>query len=350
MLAAATVAALLVSGCSWVREWPPADTAYDWNDADPQPPAAPQTRVMQTSDSTWLVPDRTARPVATADELAELAESRKRIAELEHQVEMMRNDLSMMMPAITKLAGGVPAAPPEPMQAYAEPSYAPPPQQQQPPLASPGTLPAVEPKAGGSVMAGEPARAMDPYNQARAEAEYYADEPVSLAPPPAAEPVAPSMVPRSPPRQSSRIAPLMAPVAVPVRPQQPAPAAEMAAYNPAPRPAAGGVSVQGVRFGDHGNKIRLVLDTSGAAPFRYDIDNNEKLLVIELPGVGWNGGPQARSVQDTPLVSGYAAGPDGQGGTRLVFQMTAPGQVLWARAIPPSASQGDRIVLDLAAQ
>lgn len=323
-----TTAALIpvmvaLGGCSWLQENPKSGTYNNWQAAETVAPP-PQTRVMQTAEGTWLEPDRTPKPVPTATELAELKQANLRIAELEQEIGALRNDMNMMMPALTRLAG---------LERNASVA-----------------LNDIQPAAGG-VQGGEVPRIHRNYIQATELAadnpEIEMDQPVYAAPQTAPVP-APAPVPLTP---TARVQPAPVPVPAPPVAVQPtvqaaAPVAQPAAYTP---PAINVAAVQGVRLGNHETgKTRMVFDVSKASTFTYDVDNAEKILVIEIPSTVWNAGPVTRNFMENPLVKSLAASPNGQGGTRIVVQLSAPAKVLWSQAIPPAGLQGDRIVFDLA--
>lgn len=330
--------AFSLSACGWVQE-DPYQQSYSNGYGDTQQAfAPPQTRVMQTADSTWLLPDQAPKPVPTATELAELKQANTRIAELEDEIAALRNDMSMMMPALTKLAGG------EVNQRIDAESV----------MASgvAGNLNQIQPAAGGSIAAGEMGRVhQDHAVSAYAEdSEAIADNDAALtggAKAPSSAAPAPGV--------STPSRPLLPPAEAPAY-QPPPPAAAPAVATRVPVPAAVAytppvldvTSIQAVRFGQHDNgKSRLVIDTSAARDFSYDIDNDERILVLEIPGTVWNAGPVTKNILDHPLVQSMTASPDGQGGTRVVFQLLKPAQILWSQAIPPSGSQGHRIVVDI---
>lgn len=117
-------------------------------------------------------------------------------------------------------------------------------------------------------------------------------------------------------------------------PQTMAPmAAQPVSYPVAPPPAqayaGAGPSVTQVRFGQHDDKTRMVLDVSPGVNYSYDIDNNEKILLISLPGAGWAGVAQD-AVAQSPYVASYQAVPDGSGGTQLVVQLRVAARVALA--------------------
>lgn len=114
-------------------------------------------------------------------------------------------------------------------------------------------------------------------------------------------------------------------------------------------PAAGAAtsSVKGVRVGEHPDKVRIVLDVSGPAKFSYDIDNNEKLLIIDLPQSSWPTGATG-SFDGNALVSGYAARPSASGGVTLAVELKKPAKLTMSSALEPNESYGHRIVFDVA--
>lgn len=112
-------------------------------------------------------------------------------------------------------------------------------------------------------------------------------------------------------------------------------------------PSSGGATaVQNIRFGEHPGKTRMVLDLSGESKYRADVDNNEKLLLIELSGAGW--ATTQQKLITHPLVSGYTAQPGANGGTMLALELKKPVKILGSAALKPNSSRGHRIYLDLA--
>ncbi|MBI4031728.1 MAG: hypothetical protein HY370_08610 [Proteobacteria bacterium] len=121
--------------------------------------------------------------------------------------------------------------------------------------------------------------------------------------------------------------------------------------SPAPQqPAAkaqGPPQITALRLGEHADKTRLVLDSSGPAKYRYDLDNGEHLLIVELPGTGWAAQKQGTTGK-APLVGSWAAQPmDGGAGTRLIVQLKHESAVIYESALAGSGGSGARIVIDL---
>lgn len=107
-------------------------------------------------------------------------------------------------------------------------------------------------------------------------------------------------------------------------------------------------TVKKLRIGEHPGKTRMVLDVNGPAQYSYDLDNNENLLVIELPDSGW-AGKQSWSSSKAPLMSSYTVQPSGNG-SRVIIQLKKPVRVIYEDVLKPNGTPDYRIVLDLAAQ
>ncbi|MFP4314135.1 MAG: AMIN domain-containing protein, partial [Alphaproteobacteria bacterium] len=115
-------------------------------------------------------------------------------------------------------------------------------------------------------------------------------------------------------------------------------------------PASGGMtasaSVNRIRFGEHPGKTRMVLDLSGESAYRADINNNERVLMIELDNADWD--VARREIMQHPLVAGYSAQPSQAGGTILALKLKKPVRIVGSAALKPNDSRGHRIYLDLA--
>lgn len=110
--------------------------------------------------------------------------------------------------------------------------------------------------------------------------------------------------------------------------------------------AKGAPAVQAVRIGDDAQKTRLVLDLTQKTPFTYDLDNNEKILIIDMDASAWTAAPGA-SFAKSPLVASYTAQAVDGGKYRLVIQLKEAVKVQTAQALLPNGEKGDRIVFDL---
>ena len=311
----------LLSGCSWLEEWPPAEQQKAERAA---PPTGPE-RVVKTSDGTWLAPEMPAQtaqtsipapvqgvnaapvvpqtPVQPYNSISPAAgnapqDVESRLAQLESQVSNIRNDISMMMPALTKLA-----------EAQSEIQGL---------LSSLSDNVAAPKPQRRSDAAGAPMPLNNNNNNTQA----------------AAMPLLPDDMAHAPQaRQMAAVEPAAAPVPA------------------SPQPAAFDQSgehtiISQMRLGEHPDKTRLVLDVSDNVAFSYDIDNAENVLMLELPGAAWAGADMP--VRPTSNVVSYTAVPDGQGGTQMAIQLKQASQVLWAQYLPAAGGNGPRIVLDIA--
>ncbi len=114
-----------------------------------------------------------------------------------------------------------------------------------------------------------------------------------------------------------------------------------------PPPIAMNANVTAVRVGEHPGKSRIVLDLTGDVPFKYEIDNNERVLLVALPGTGWETLP-GKAIKN-PIISGYTAQMNQAGdGSVLVIELAAPSKVVSATKMGASGDAGNRIVLDIA--
>lgn len=113
-----------------------------------------------------------------------------------------------------------------------------------------------------------------------------------------------------------------------------------------PASGKGGV-VASVRFGEHPGKTRMVLDLTTRVEFSHQLSDENRILAIQIPGVAWDAGLEAKILQH-PLIVGYRAQSD-ENGTRLSLKLKKPGRVIWSAALRPDHGKGDRLVFDLAA-
>jgi len=110
--------------------------------------------------------------------------------------------------------------------------------------------------------------------------------------------------------------------------------------------AAGSATINRLRTGEHKDKTRIVLDASGPTSYRYDLDNSENILVIELPNASWSG-KQQETIRKSPLVASYNVYPASGGGSRVVIQLKRSTSIKYEIAIRPNGNKNYRIVLDL---
>ena len=106
------------------------------------------------------------------------------------------------------------------------------------------------------------------------------------------------------------------------------------------------LAVQQIRIGDHVDKVRIVIDATGPLKYRYDLDNNEKLLIVDLPGAQWKG-PASGTGNKSGLVASYNVTPTADG-SMLALQLKAETNVLKDSILKPSQGSGfHRLMIDL---
>lgn len=156
---------------------------------------------------------------------------------------------------------------------------------------------------------------------------------MTLVPPPA--PVEPGTKPAAPASKASKAIP-MKPILDEKPKVKPASKAE-----PSKKTAA----VTGVRVGNDADKTRLVLDTVTKTSFTYDLDNTEKILIVDLSAPDFTA-PMTAEFAKSPLIAAYTAQKNNDQ-YRLVLQLRTPVKVAGAQNLNPNGDKGDRIVIDL---
>lgn len=376
-----------LSGCNWIKDWPPSDYRYDHEynyQSSSSMPDRPQYQVMQTAEGTWIKEpeQQKPQPVVSREEYeqkerAERASDsiHRRMTKLEHKVDRMRYDFEQIMPALREMIGAQEALKKAMRQ--------------------------VEPHAGGASMnratpqpydkttavrealnnmtpaSGQPAhlaqapvqtaprahyeQAVVPSRSATDIAQSYAAtyKPQTHQAVPVEAPVEAARVEmeRIPPRYqpvygSGGQAPQVAQrVEVntyqqEMRPVETAASQKYSNYQPVSYATA---SIKGLRIGDHGYKTRLVLDAVGAVEYKYDLDNQEGLLFINMRNTDWQEATE-KVFPKSRLISGYRVIPMGQGMMQLAVQLKDRVNIEWAHSLPPAEGKPRRIIFDLVRQ
>jgi len=104
------------------------------------------------------------------------------------------------------------------------------------------------------------------------------------------------------------------------------------------------LSIDQIRFGEHPDKTRMVLELSGAAEYRVFILSDPYRIVIDLPHFDWRAGTVYK-----PASTGITAVRQGKlepGISRVVFDMDRPVSVQSAFFLPSQSGKPDRLVVD----
>ena len=106
-------------------------------------------------------------------------------------------------------------------------------------------------------------------------------------------------------------------------------------------------AIRALRLGEHSNKTRLVFDVTAKPVYRTDLDNNEKLLIVEINNAAWAGKiPPALS---SPMVQSYSTQAlESNAGTRIIIVLKKSAKIGHQEVLNPETANGPyRLVLDL---
>lgn len=113
-----------------------------------------------------------------------------------------------------------------------------------------------------------------------------------------------------------------------------------------PVAALAGASVEGLRFGEHKTKTRIVLDLGEKIDFQYFTLADPYRVIVDLPEVEWNLSMGAGEV-GVGLVERFRYGLFRPGTSRLVLDVAAPVRVKSAFLLESKGKFGQRLVLDI---
>ena len=294
-----------------------------------RPPAPGTTGAPKTPDG---LPALQAKGTNTALFSQKISNEADRIERLENAVQELRNDFDSISPAIVRLVaiesdiqnlikqldvltGNTSPSDIEPIEEAALDTVG-----ETTPLAPP----APQPPMGEEHMPMEAAPApLVPQTQSSIPgSENTAMAPAALSP----ELMPPTPVASGPPQTT------------------PAPSTTIAAASP-PLPAATGIAVTGIRIGDHPTKVRIVLDVRGKTTYTADLDNQEKILVVELPQAAWNAEAQ-KTFTSNAIIGSYRTEKSGNSGTMLVLQLKSTASIAY-QGIMDNPDGTSRVVIDL---
>jgi len=113
-----------------------------------------------------------------------------------------------------------------------------------------------------------------------------------------------------------------------------------------PPPVSNGkATIYDLRIGEHPNRTRIVMDTNSKTGFNVDIDNNEKIAVIDLPQAGWSAA-KSKSLAKSNFVSSYSV-ESSEEGHILILQLKRNAKVTYKGDLKGSSGSARRLVLDL---
>jgi len=231
-----------------------------------------------------------------------------RMERLENAVQELRNDFDSMAPAIVRLVAIE--------------------QDIQNLIAQLEVLTGNEPAAENAIPAVSAETLEDP--------ALISDSAAALSPPP---PAAPQILPPVAPSPSAQEPVLH--TSAPASPPAPAGA------SPSPPPSVQDTAaVQGLRIGEHPDKTRIVLDVRGNTSYTADLDNQEKILVIELTKTGWETEPR-QDFGNAPRLASYRIEQTDDGSTLLILTLKKEAHIIYQSLIKNQQGDGGRIVIDI---
>jgi len=110
----------------------------------------------------------------------------------------------------------------------------------------------------------------------------------------------------------------------------------------------GVASIFDVRTGEHPGKTRIVLDINANTNYSVDIDNNESIMIVDLPNTSWNA-PRNKSFPKSSVISSYNVEQSGNGHL-MVIQLKKNARLSYNKSLPSTKGIGRRIVLDVSPQ
>ena len=108
----------------------------------------------------------------------------------------------------------------------------------------------------------------------------------------------------------------------------------------------GKATVYDLRVGEHPNKTRIVMDSNAKTGFSIDVDNGERIAVIDLPNAGWSA-TKAKSFARSKFISSYNVESSGNGHI-LILKLKRNVRVSYKDDLKGTTSASRRMVIDLA--
>lgn len=112
--------------------------------------------------------------------------------------------------------------------------------------------------------------------------------------------------------------------------------------------AGSGAAVTGLRIGEHPGKTRLVFDLKDSAKpeFIYDIDNAEKILLVDLGGIRWLGAD--KGILKSSMIVGWNAQKSASGTASIVVELKKSAKIISSQYLKAEGKDPARLVLDIA--
>lgn len=103
--------------------------------------------------------------------------------------------------------------------------------------------------------------------------------------------------------------------------------------------------VYDLRVGEHSDKTRIVMDVNAKTGFSVDIDNTERIMVVDLPNAGWSD-KMSQSFGKSPFISSYKVEPSDNGHI-VIFQLKKNARVGYKADLKGFEGTSRRLVIDV---
>ncbi len=115
-----------------------------------------------------------------------------------------------------------------------------------------------------------------------------------------------------------------------------------------PLPHHDGSIAKNLRAGEHANSLRIVIDTNKVTDFTIDLDNDEKLIIIELANARWIDNKN-HVFNNLKLLESYSIEPINNGdGTMIILSLKKSTSIIRKkRLLPDNDTPYQRIYFDL---
>ncbi len=107
-------------------------------------------------------------------------------------------------------------------------------------------------------------------------------------------------------------------------------------------------TAQNFRVGEHNDKLRIAFDTNVMTPFTIELDNEENLILLELPQASWDGNNE-QSFPNSALLETLSVEPtNGSKGSMVIISLKKDTKILQRKHLSPDKSSDyHRVYFDL---
>ncbi len=108
------------------------------------------------------------------------------------------------------------------------------------------------------------------------------------------------------------------------------------------------IAAQNLRIGEHSNKVRVVIDSNKKTKFSVDLDNDEKLIIIEMPDAKWVGSKSKSFAHGKLVKSMEVEELNGGKGSMIILSLKKGTSIMKQSQLKPdSTSAYHRVYFDL---